>query len=295
MNLHFLATLSSDREHLYGTQFLSSFFKNSLACKVTLFHINRLDSEDNSKSLLKIWEVQDSSVEGNLTHGARQAFDRAAVILKNGNITTQRLITKTVNERYGKVRDILLEGRNGLYDAIILGRRATYALQWFFEKPADEIPQAILKDSSLTNPLWVCCEPEQGRKNILLCVDGSEASFRAADHVGYILKRADEHKVTVFHIRASTSQDCSSESILNKAISILEENGVTANRISSKATWGLSIVNTILDEKNRGKYAAIAVGIRGNNNKTLKKFGIMGGTTSSLIQNINKATVLCCP
>jgi hypothetical protein len=293
MNLHFLINISSDTENLYGVRFFSSFFQNSCSCNVTLFHISRLDSSD-SQSLLEMWQGPiEGKVDGALTVGAKRAMEKAGRSLEHNQVVIEEMKTKTVKERYGKVKDILMEGKRGLYDAIILGRRATYALQWLVERSADEIPLALINDASLNCPLWICSEPEAGRKNVLLCVDGSPAALRAADHVGYILGKARHHGVTLFHVLSNPAGNA--DDILKEAAEVLLSHGIEKERIRQKSHWGLSVPNTILGEKNSGQYAAVAVGLNGSSEGVLTTLGLHAGTTATLIKKISKAALWCCP
>ncbi len=292
MNLHFLINISSDTENLYGIRFFSSFFSSDVSCDVTLFHICRLDSNDASEALLEAWQNPEDKVEGNLTVGAKKALDKAKRDLQRNGVNINQMKTKSVKERYGKVKDILGESSRGLYDAMILGRRATYALQWLFDRPADEIPLALVHDTSLSCPLWVCTEPEAGRKNVLLCVDGSESSYRAADHVGYVLSQAGQHHVTVFHAAAV---DSDSDEIFARAVDILSGQGVEKERIHTKKSWSISPAASILSEKNSGRYAAVAVGLEGTSGGFLTRVGTQGGTTAALIKKISKASLWCVP
>lgn len=293
MNLHFLVNLSSETENLFGVQFFCSFFKETPPCNVTLFHICLLENNNAAQPLTEMWENPDKRIEGKLTAGARRALDKATRSLQGNKVIVDKMKTKTVEERFGKVKDILAEGEAGLYDAIILGRRASYALQWIFDRAAEEIPLALIKDTSLKCPLWVCCEPEPGRKNVLLCVDGSESALRAADHVGYILSFAQQHNVTVFNVSLSPTK--TADAILQEAVEILHKHNIAPSRITSKSTWGISVPGTILSEKNSGKYAAVALGLHGVSNGVLENFGLMGGTTATLISKISKAALWCCP
>lgn len=293
MKLHLLVNISSDTENHFGVRFLCSFFQKSEHCNVTLFHICRLDSTDSMHALTKMWKEPDKKIDGKLTAGARRAMDRATKILGANKFPVHQMKTKIVEERFGKVKDILSEGANGLYDSMILGRRATYALQWLFDKPADEIPQAMIKDSSLSCPLWVCCEPEPGRNDVLLCVDGSESALRAADHIGYILSFAQHHSVTIFHVITTTSGNY--EEILENTYNVLLAHNIDTGRIRCKTIRGLTIAGAILGEKNKGQYAAIAVGLQGLSSHDITGFGRIGGTTSTLINKISKATLWCCP
>lgn len=293
IDLHLLVNISSDTENHYGIRFLCSFFKGNDNCNVTLFHICRLDSSDSTQALTEMWEDPTNRIENLLSVGARRALDRATRTLKANKITIHKKKAKIVEERFGKVKDILAEGESGLYDAMILGRRATYALQWLYDRPADEIPQALIKDTSLSCPIWVCCDPEPGRKNVLLCVDGSASSLRAADHVGYILSSAKKQKVTVFNVATTPSDN--SEEILQNAVEVLQKHNIDPNRISCKSTWAITAAGAILSEKSAGKYAAVAIGLHGLSDRKFANFGLLGGTTSTLLHKIVKASLWCCP
>lgn len=293
MNKHFLVTISNDVEHLYGVRFICSFFKEMSEHHLTLLHICRQDGNEMSKALTGMWSHPDDKIQGNLTIGARRSIDRAIALLGESRMSIDQVITKTVAERYGKVKDILTEGSKGLYDAIILGRRAAYTLQWAFERPADEIAQFMIKDSCCTSPLWICPETDQARKNVLLCVDGSENAYRAADHVGYILSEQDQHTITLFHVGSTIGADPGD--IFQRAESILHEHGVGSERIDRISTWGLSVPGSILSEVKKGGYAAIALGLHGQEHGMMKDFNMAGGTTSKLINKLEKTALWCCP
>ncbi len=272
---------------------MCSFFSDSTATSVTLFHTCRVDSSDTCHALTDMWEKPDNSVTGKLTVGARRSITKAKQLFEHSSLEIEQMITKTVEEKYGKVKDILTEGNHGHYDAIVLGRRATYALQWLFARPTDELPQAMIKDNNLQTPIWVCCEHDPGRKNVLACVDGSENSFRVVDHVGYVLSRTPNHGVTIFHVNTGT--DTNEKEIFTKAEEILLENGMSREKIDFVSNWGISIANTIINKADSGKYAAIAIGLHGEGKNLLSNFSIMGGNTSTLINKAEKFAIWCCP
>ncbi len=293
MNKHFLVTISNDVDHLYGVRFICSFFKGMSEHTLTLLHICRLDGDQMTKTLTEMWTDPDSKIKSHLTVEARRSIDKAMALLSKSRMSIDQILTKTVAERYGKVKDILTEGSKGLYDAIILGRRASYALQWVFQKPGDEIAQIMIKDSCCTSPLWICPEPEKGRKNVLLCVDGSEDAYRAVDHVGYILSEQDHHTITLFHVKNGIVVDPGE--IFGRAESILHEHGVSSERINQISTWALSVSGSILSEVERGRYAVVAVGLHGEEHGLMKDFNLAGGTTSKLINRLEKTALWCCP
>jgi len=293
MQKHFLVTVSNDTGPPSGVAFICSFFKKISEHQVTLLHICRLDHDNSGNALTEMWMAPEESIQGKVAKGAQKAIRKASLLLSDSKMSIDQMITKTVPERYGKVKDILAEGENGLYDAIILGKRASYALQWMIERPADEIAQAMIKDRTLLSPLWVCPEPELNRKNVLLCVDGSENSCRVVDHVGYVLSLQDQHTITLFHVNRGTGPD--PEELFDRAEAILREHKIADERISRETSWGMSVPGTILSKVEAGKYAVVAVGLHGLQQTLLKEYRLDGETTAKLIQKIEKASLWCCP
>lgn len=293
MDKHFLVTISSDRNNLKGVEFLCSFFKKKSEYHLTLLHICRLDANDMNSALMEIWDSDDDKTQEKLSIGARKAIDKSIKLLSTGSMAVDQMVTKTVAERFGKVRDILTEGSAGLYDAIVLGKRASYTLQWLFERPADEIAQSMIKDSIFSTPLWICPETKNDRKNVLLCLDGSENSFRAVDHVGYILTKQDQHSITMLNVKNGTGPD--SHKIFSRAESILATHKIADERIETVSTWGISIPGTILGVLSRHHHAVVALGLHGQKEGLLKEFHLAGNTTSTLISKLDDTALWCCP
>ncbi len=246
-----------------------------------------------AKTLNQMWKGPDEGIEGRVTVQARRAIFKAKEMLGQHKMAIEHMMTKTFAERYGKVKDILGEGSRGLYDAIVLGRRAAYSLQWMFERPADETLQAIIKDSCCTTPLWICPELEPGRKNVLVCLDNSENSLRAVDHVGYILAGQEQHTITLFH--AAIGMDSKTDHLFQRAEALLHAHSIGRERINRKTSWGLSVAGTILGELGKGRYAAVAMGLRGERQEREKQTVLAGGTTAKLIVKLDKASLWCCP
>jgi hypothetical protein len=294
MKKHFLVTISDEPNNLFGVKFVNSFFNDLSQHLVTLLHICRLDCDDMTRALTDIWRKPDEQAACTLTGGLKRSIEKAQALLGQGNFSIDRIITKTVMERYGKVKDILTEGSQGYYDAIVLGKRASYALQWMFERPAEEVAKAMVSDSCCDVPLWICPESDPDRKNILLCVDGSENSYRAVDHVGFILSTENQHRITLFHVNNNTTRG--SSEIFTRAEAILHGHMINNERIRRAGTWGISVAGAIQNEGEKGGYAAIALGMHGNLARGfLKDYIIAGGTTAKLIQKIEKTALWCCP
>jgi len=294
MKKHFLVTISNDAEILYGVRFICSFFGNVADHQVTLLHICRRDAGGMSATVSQMWQGPSEGIKGQLTVQAKKAIDRAKDILRRHTMAIDQVITKTCAERYGKVKDILTEGGKGGYDAIVLGRRASYTLQWMFERAADETAQAIIRDSGCNTPLWICPEPLADRKNVLLCLDGSENSYRAADHVGYILADQPQQRITLFHVQNVKDYN-DPAGIFARAEEILDSYGIGSDRIRRESSWGMTVAGAIESEAERGGYAAVAVGLHGERQGLAKSTRLSGGITAKLIGKVEKASLWCCP
>lgn len=293
MKKHFMVTVSDDYEHLTGVEFICSFFKELSEHRITLLHVSRRDATDMNRALMELWTDPDEKVNGIVTVGARKALDKATDLLSHSKMSVDQMMTITCAERYGKVKDIINHGSEGLYDAIVLGKRASYALQWIFERPADEIAQSIIRDSLLSSPIWICPEPEVGRKNVLVCVDGSEESLRAVDHVGYILSLQDQHSITLLYVENGAGLDANT--IFEKSISVLRNHSISNERIKKESTWGINAAGTIYNYAEKGGFASIAVGISGQTQELLKRMNFVGRTTETLIKKTEKVSLWCCP
>ncbi len=294
MQKHFLVTISNDVENLFGVHFLCSFFRSLSPHQVTLFHLCRLDAGDMKAELLKAWEGPSEGIQGALSVGARRSLDRSARMLRDKHMLVDQMLTKTVAERYGKVRDILAEGSRGLYDAIVLGRRASYTLQWLIERPADEIALGVIREQSLATPIWICPQVDPERQGVLIGLDGSEAAYRAADHVGYMLADQPHHRITLLQVTAVPGA-AGDDEIFARARAILHEHQIADERIEQRSAWGLSSAGTLLGEADKGGYAAIAVGLGGSGRSDGGTFSLAGGTTARLICKNETASLWCCP
>ncbi|MFT5697524.1 MAG: hypothetical protein ACI8ZB_000372 [Desulforhopalus sp.] len=293
MHKHFLVTVSFDSADLTGVRFLCSFFQKLSEHQVTLFHICRLDSNDMNATLMEMWDKPDDRIHGRPTVGAQRALDKARTMLAESSMCIDQLITKTFAERYGKVKDILNEGEQGLYDAIILGKRASYTLQSFFERAADETAQKIIEESRLTTPVWICPEPDRDQKNVLVCIDGSENALRAVDHAGYILANQPQHSITLFNVQNGHGLDL--DKIFADARKALAEHNIADSRIHTDTSWGVNVSGTIMGYAEKGRFASIAFGLNGVDQGLLKSFKFAGGTAASLIEKTNKVSLWCCP
>ncbi len=144
-------------------------------------------------------------------------------------------------------------------------------------------------DRDVDFPLWICRRPEMGRKNVLLCVDETEPSLRIADHVGFILNGEEDHNVTLFHVDSGEGKNV--DVILQQAHTQLTENALPPERIKILVKRSNKVVKTILEEVERGAYAAVAVGRGGAKPKGMFKKWMIGSRSTNLLEILEKAAL----
>ena len=95
----------------------------------------------------------------------------------------------------GRSKAILEYARKGIYDAIVVGRGGLSRIQKTFMGSTS----ADLLESADVIPVWMV-DGNVTSKRILVAVDGSESSYRAIDHAGFILSENPEIKFSLFHV-----------------------------------------------------------------------------------------------
>ncbi len=132
---------------------------------------------------------------------AKRYMNEAVLQLGRRGIEPQQVTTQIQLARTGVANDILALASQGLYDALIIGRRGLTRLE---EMVMGSVSDQILKKCN-NLPVWVVDGQVNSRK-FLLPVDGSFHSLKAADHLGFILKHNPYAEVTLFHSRAMFSR-----------------------------------------------------------------------------------------
>jgi nucleotide-binding universal stress UspA family protein len=94
----------------------------------------------------------------------------------------------------GLSKDIL-EYAQGVFDAIVVGRRGLSRIQKTF---MGSTSAGILENADVI-PVWMV-DGNVTSQRVLVAVDGSESSYRALDHVGFMLSENPEIKISLFHV-----------------------------------------------------------------------------------------------
>ena len=262
MERHLLVTVSEKHDNLFGVQFLGAFFAQKETIEITLLYLTpkppgRFEADRESELRSKKSEAT-----------GRKALDAVKGELLKLGFTDEQISTRLRARRLSKVSEIIQEGAEGKYDAVVLGRRG---LSWL-EQAFDESVTQTLFEQPWNFPIWLCRKPDSGRKDVLACVDGSDASQRMLDHVGFILGQAPEQDVTLLAVsRKGKVGDRAAEEILAGGRENLAADGVLSERIRFKVIPEANPGKAIIREAGSGRFAAVAVGRTGTGMALLKK------------------------
>lgn len=285
MQKKLLITVSDEVSYLYGIRFVGSFFRNKSALSSTLFYVApHADFTDAD-----IWQKPaelDRKAARAAQKKARQALDTARRKLCEHGFPEENVGVKFILRQFGTAKDIIREARAGNYDAVVLGRRG-YAI---FESILSSSVTRQILDLDVDFPIWICRRPEENYRNVLLCVDGSIASLRMVDHVGFMLKDENQHSVTLFHV--DTGEVENKEAIMSESRNKLIENGVSDLRIESVVAPSAitGVAKRILEEMGAKSYAAVGVGRVGIRKGRFKEW-LIGSRTMKLVESMEKAAL----
>ncbi len=232
LDRHLLLALSRHSKAGSGLEFISHFFTEKKDIRLTLLHIPPSQAtvwaEETSYESLDILENQAATANKK----GRMVIDEARRKLTAAGFDPEKIEDRLSSPQMSKAHDIIRETREGRFDAVVLGRRAQAGL-------ADVMDHSVCRDmleglaDTISFPLWACRLPEQGRKNVLLCVDGSDPSDRMTDHAGFILAHKPGHTVTVFYVHDPAKSDhLDAEAVIDQAIEVLKEAGMSGDRIT---------------------------------------------------------------
>lgn len=285
MEKHLLLTVSEDTSALYGVRFVGYFFENLQEMKVTLY-FTATTPEPALHSTTE-HRLAGQQARARQERGAA-ALEHAKDVLQRHGFQEEHIVVKLAFGSQSKASDIMFEAERGLYDAVVLGRRG---VSWLEESMGESVTRQLLEDT-LTFPLWICRRPEQNRRNVLLCVDGSASSLRMADHVGFMLADHPSHAITMLTILKEEQQDAAKDIFAN-CTQVLHENGVNQSRIQSKVLHSNNVANTIMQLAEKDRFAVVATGRTGAGGGLLQRF-FMGSASSTLFKQLTGAVLWVC-
>jgi nucleotide-binding universal stress UspA family protein len=248
----------------------------------TLFHVQpsvslflRDDAETHFKAKAELEKLVQKNAESALStlETCKAQMVRMRIDEESVDVATQPRIL-------GLAKDVMERANNGLYDAIVVGRRGLSRAQKAFMGSLT----ADLVEHSRAIPVWVV-DGEVTSAKIMLAVDGSETSLRAVDHLSFMVGENPEIRITLFHVVPRIGDYCvvdftnkanGAEKIITdgarrcidafyaRAQKMFQEAGIQENQIDIKAVKRTAKVGkAIVEEAIKGDYGTIVVGRRG--------------------------------
>jgi len=287
MDRHILLTVSDDSSSLQAVRFVAGFFAGAEKLHLTLLYV-----APNPKAGLTESEIiQDygnlSRREAQTKSLAQTALDRAEELLVSKHFPKANIHNQITFKQLGTASGIIQEGITGVYDAIALGRRGLSRLEELID---DSVSKQVFT-TPMEIPLWICRSHEKPAPGVLLCTDGSPASLRCADQVGFMLANAPEHEITLLHVACGSSPTVPDDAIA-QARRMLEENGVAGRRIHQKIATCTNIAEAILRVAREGEYGVLATGRTGRGES--RTLHLLGSVSMNLLKHLESATLWIC-
>ncbi len=289
MRRHYLATISSDLNALYGLKFLGRFVSDPSKIDVTLF-FSAMRPAKYEPGMPSFEEKNELELLAHKREAqCRKTLEQARRFLVSyyGFNPDQITLKFKFRDRPTNI-DIILEGEHGLYDAIILGRRGLSRVQEIVE---DSVTSRIFV-ANHTIPFWICRPTPPDYRDVLLCADGSDPSLRIADHVGFILAEEPRHKVHIYHVwdPAKEENRMQAEDIVDQAREILLENNLPKEQITTEIVRSAGAARRILDKVHKGSFAAVAVGRTGEEAPFLHRL-VIGSVSHKLLRSLETGSL----
>jgi len=250
----------------------------------TLFHVQPTlswylldEAETDPKTRAELKKVIRKNAEL-----ARSVLEKYKARMVGMGVAEQRIETATQKKVMGIAKDILDHGHQGLYDAILVGRRGLSRIQKTFMGSTT----AKLVEHSTVIPVWVV-DGEITSMKLMLAVDGSETSLRAVDHLSFMVGGNDKIKLTLFHVMPTLRDYCvidfdEKESDIGEIIARgtrrcidhfyaqaqhkFKEAGLQDNQIELKVVKrAVDVGKAIVDHARNGDYGTVVIGRRGVN------------------------------
>jgi nucleotide-binding universal stress UspA family protein len=214
---------------------------------------------------------------------AQDVLEKHKTRMVGMGIPEERIDTATQPKVMGICKDILDSAEDGLYDAILVGRRGLSRIQKTFMGSIT----AKLVEHSRVVPVWVV-DGDVTSTNIMLAVDGSEVSLRAVDHLSFMVGGNEKIKITLFHVMSTLRDYCAivfaeedsdvCQIVAKGAKRCIDhfyartqhkfrEAGLKEDQIELKVTRrAIDVGKAILDQARKGDYGTVVIGKRGLNN-----------------------------
>jgi len=179
--------------------YLEQLFAHLDDIRLHLFTVVTCYPADTAGAWLNVTELQNtlSKEEQKRFAAAGKFLHTSAKRLERSGISSDRITTEVKLSVSSPAAEILHVGRQGMYDALVLGRRGISRLEELIMGSVS----SDMFEKCHDLPLWIVDGQVDSRK-FLVPVDGSRFTLQAVDHLCFILKDNPYAEITLFHSAA---------------------------------------------------------------------------------------------
>jgi nucleotide-binding universal stress UspA family protein len=163
---------------------------------ISQFLLDEAQRSAGSRAELKKLAARNLEAGNKLLSGCKELLIRHG--LREDGI---ELVTQPRSQ--GVAKDILDYAQNGLFDAILVGRRGVS----FFQQVFTGSVSAHLITNSPVIPVWLA-DGDVASTQIMAAVDGSESALRAVDHMAFMLSGNPDVRMCFFHVAPRLKDYC---------------------------------------------------------------------------------------
>jgi nucleotide-binding universal stress UspA family protein len=268
---------------------------------ISQFLLEEAQRSASAQSELKKFATRNAEAGNKLLSSCRE------MLIRNG-MQGERIELVTQPRSQGVAKDILDYAQNGLFDAILVGRRGISFLQQVFMGSVS----AHLIENSPVIPVWLV-DGDVGPTRVMAAVDGSESALRAVDHMVFMLSGSPQARMCFFHVTPRLKDYCEinfgtdpidgAEALIVEgdkrcmndffpaALAKLRDAGFSESQIETRTEKTLaSIGETILKAAREGGFGTIVMGRRG-----IGKSFFGGKVSYTVSQKLDGATLWLVP
>jgi nucleotide-binding universal stress UspA family protein len=276
----------------------------------TLFHVQPLISQflvDEARRSAQA-QAELNRIAMRNAEASRGLLAKYREILVRGGMAEAEVELVTRPRGQGLAKDILDYAQNGLFDAILVGRRGISYMQKMFMGSVS----AHLIENSAVIPVWLV-DGDVHSTRVLAAVDGSESALRAVDHISFMLSGNPEVRVCFLHVTPRLKDYCEInfgmetggglEAVMGQedrrcmddffpaALAKLRGAGFRDSQVETQtAATFLGVGETILKAAREGGFGTIVMGRRG-----LSKSFFGGKVSYTVSQKLSDAALWLVP
>ena len=192
----------------------------------------------------------------------------------------ERIHTRAPEQNLGVAKDLIELAQEGRFDAIAAGRRGLTGVSAVLLGSLT----AKLVEHAAVIPVWII-DGEVPDTRILLAADGSESSFRALDHLCFMIGGNPDARLTLFHVTPRIGEYCRIDftepdpeienfivesdkrclaHFYDHAAKACRKAGISEDRIDIKQSRRkVGVGRAIVEEVRKGDYGTVVLGRRG--------------------------------